>query len=445
MNRVIKYFLIIINIYCVCALIFYIKLWYKNTLISENIKITYNNIVNDSDEYLVNVLYINPRTNLFCSIDNKNWVNIENCKFYLKKGKYNFFIRNNFNVISKKYEVVEKFEGKISSNIDMLDVYYLALGGKKKIELKFDYPENYNINYKWFVEKNNIVKVEDDVIYGLSVGETNIIVKLNDGNKKSFKIVVTDLITPPQINENKRTLTCNRYSEEENLILDKILESRVKESGSGTRGGVIAAARFLTLEFPYNISYFAENGRINNHGLHRTIDGEGRFYHKGLYLSSVKYKDLMQNASTLTGPKPWGCPLYSNPMGINQANGLDCSGFVTWAMYNGGFDVGDVGAGDFVELNDELSDLGVHKKITFDYMKNGNYKVGDYIAKNGHAALIIGIDDKNIYTAESLGKGLRAKTYERYSDIVYSPILDYVIEMDDIYPNGEGIYTVMWN
>ena len=41
MNKVIKYFLIIINIYCVCALIFYIKLWYKNTLISENIKITY--------------------------------------------------------------------------------------------------------------------------------------------------------------------------------------------------------------------------------------------------------------------------------------------------------------------------------------------------------------------------------------------------------------------
>ena len=51
MNKVIKYFLIIINIYCVCALIFYITLWYKNTLISENIKITYNNIVNDGDEY----------------------------------------------------------------------------------------------------------------------------------------------------------------------------------------------------------------------------------------------------------------------------------------------------------------------------------------------------------------------------------------------------------
>lgn len=114
-------------------------------------------------------------------------------------------------------------------------------------------------------------------------------------------------------------------------------------------------------------------------------------------------------------------------------------------MYNGGFDVGDVGAGDFKELTDELSDLGPHNKITFDFMKNGKYKVGDYIAKNGHAALIIGIDDNNIYTAESLGKGLRAKTYERYNDIVYTPILDYIIDMDNIYPNGEGNYQIMWN
>lgn len=445
MNKIIKYFLIIINIYCVFALIIYSKLIYTNMLYIDNIKIKYDNVVSDNDEYLVNVSYTNSRNDLYCSIDNEKWYKIENCKFNLKKGKYKFYIRNKFNSIFKEYEIVEKYEGEITSNIDMLDKYYLALNGNKKIELKFDYPDNYNINYRWNVKDNIIVSVENDIIYGIGVGETEVYVKLNDGNKKVFKIEVTDLISAPHINEKKQTLSCNKYSEEENEKLDRILESRVKEAGIGTRGGVIAAARFLTLEFKYNISYFAENGRINNHGLHRTIDGEGRFYHKGLYLSSIKYKELLQNASTLTGPKPWGCSLYSNPMEINQANGLDCSGFVTWAMYNGGFDVGDVGAGDLKELNDELSDMGEHKQITFDYMKNGNYKVGDYIAKNGHAALIIGIDEKNIYTAESLGPGLRAKTYERYSGIVYSPILTYVIEMDNIYPNGEGVYSVMWN
>ena len=125
-------------------------------------------------------------------------------------------------------------------------------------------------------------------------------------------------------------------------------------------------------------------------------------------------------------------------------NGFTCSGFVTWAMYNAGFDVGDVGAGDFKQYDDDLSDLGPHKEITPEYMKNGNYKVGDFIGRNGHAALIIGIDDKNVYTAESLPPKLKAYTYERYSGIVRDENLTYVIEMDGIYPNGDGWYTNMW-
>lgn len=445
MNKVIKYFLIIINLYSIIALFVYSKLLYKNYIKSSNIKISYNNIVNENDEYLINIKYRNSKTKLYCSIDNKNWTNINDCKFYLKKGNHTIYLKNNYMTINKKYKVIEKYEGTINSNIDMLDEYYLALNGNKKIELKFNYPENYNTNYKWIIENKDIIKVENDTIYGLKVGESNLTIKLNDGNKKTFKIIVTNLIVPPHIDEKKQTLTCYRYTEEENELLDNILASRIKEAGEGTRGGVIAAARFLTLEFPYNISYFAENGRLKNHGIQSTVDGEGRFYHKGLYLSSLKYKDLLSNASTLTGPKPWGCTLFSIPMQIYQANGLDCSGFVTWAMYNGGFDVGDVGAGDYKELTDELSDLGQHNKITFDFMKNGKYKVGDYIAKNGHAALIIGIDEKNIYTAESLGKGLRAKTYERYKGIVNTPILDYIIDMDNVYPNGEGNYQIMWN
>lgn len=445
MKKYTKYILILIDVFCVICILILLNIIYKNDISKNNIQIKYENIINDNNEYLVNITYKNPKTNLYCSIDNKNWLNIDECKFYLKKGTHTFYIKNKYKTIKYDYNLKEKYEGTITSNIDMLDEYYLALNGTKKINIKLDYPSNYDTTYKWIIEDNSIIKIEDDTISGLKVGSTKITIKLNDGNKKTYNIIVTDLIVPPEINENKKTLTCGKYTEEENILLDKILESRVKEAGEGTRGGVIAAARFLTLEFPYNISYFAENGRLKTGGIQRTIDGEGRFYHKGLYLTEIKYKELLNGASTITGPKPWGCQIYSIPMNINQSNGLDCSGFVTWAMYNGGFDVGDVGAGDFKELDYELSDMGEHKKITFDYMKTGNYKVGDYIAKNGHAALIIGIDEKNIYTAESLGKGLRAKTYERYEGIVYTTILDYVIEMDDIYPNGEGNYEIMWN
>ena len=50
MNKVIKYFLLIINLYSIIALFIYSKLLYKNYIKSSNIKISYNNIVNENDE-----------------------------------------------------------------------------------------------------------------------------------------------------------------------------------------------------------------------------------------------------------------------------------------------------------------------------------------------------------------------------------------------------------
>ena len=355
----------------------------------------------------------------------------------LKSLYYDKKFVDNTNVRSKN-----KIIGSFSSSIDKLDIYYLALNGKKKLNFTFDYPSDFDKTVSLTSKDETIVKITDDTLYGVGVGSTTVIAELVDGNRKEYNIMVTDLIIPPTYMKNKPYLPCKRYTEEEADILDKILFSRVKEMGEGTRGGVLAAARFLTLEFPYTIGYFNENGRLNGHGYRPYIDGEGRYYHKGLYLSEKKYKDIIK--STKTGPKIWGCKLYDKFVDRYKSNGFTCSGFVTWAMYNGGFDTGDVGAGDYKQFDDDLSDLGPHQKITHEYMKNGNYKVGDFIARNGHAALIVGISDTTIYTAESLPPRLKIYTYERYNGIVNDPNLTYVIEMSDIYPNGDGITTDMW-
>lgn len=347
---------------------------------------------------------------------------------------------NNDLIITKKE--IKKIKGTFSSSLDKLETYYLALNGKKKIDFIFDYPDDFDKTISLVSDNENVVKIENGILYGIDVGTSTITATLTDGNTKNYQIQVTDLIVPPTLNKNKSYLPCERYIEDEAILLDKILESRVKEMGEGSRGGVLAAARFLTLEFPYTIGYFNENGRLNGHGYRPYIDGEGRYYHKGLYLSKSKYKSIVK--STKTGPKMWGCKLYDNFVNRYKANGFTCSGFVTWAMYNGGFETGDVGAGDYKQFNDDLSDLGPHKKITQEYMKSGNYKVGDFIARNGHAALIIGISDTTIYTAESLPPKLKVYTYERYKGIVNDPNLTYVIEMSDIYPNGDGITTDMW-
>ena len=196
------------------------------------------------------------------------------------------------------------------------------------------------------------------------------------------------------------------------------------------------------------IRYFNENGRLVTHNRRPYVDAEGRYYHKGLYLSKDKFNDLYLKSNgqpaTKQGPAIWGCNLYDEFISKQNQNGLTCSGFVSWAMYNGGFDVGDVGSGEHSNLDGEMSDLGPWHKLTPSYMKENTYKVGDFIGRDGHAALIIGIDEKNIYTAESLPPKLMAYTYERYNGIVNDPNLTYVIEMSSIYPNGEGWYTEMW-
>lgn len=347
---------------------------------------------------------------------------------------------NNDLIITKKE--IKKIKGTFSSSLDKLETYYLALNGKKKIDFIFDYPDDFDKTVNLTSDNENVVKIDNGTLYGVGVGTATVTTTLTDGNTKNYQIQVTDLIVPPTLNKNKSYLPCERYTEDEAELLDNILRSRVIEMGEGSRGGVLAAARFITLEFPYTIGYFNENGHLNGHGYRPYIDGEGRYYHKGLYLSKSKYKSIIK--STKTGPKMWGCKLYDNFVNRYKANGFTCSGFVTWAMYNGGFETGDVGAGDYKQFNDDLSDLGPHKKITQEYMKSGNYKVGDFIARNGHAALIIGISDTTIYTAESLPPKLKVYTYERYKGIVNDPNLTYVIEMSDIYPNGDGITTDMW-
>lgn len=79
-------------------------------------------------------------------------------------------------------------------------------------------------------------------------------------------------------------------------------------------------------------------------------DGEGRYYHQGLYLTNSKKNSIIASVS---GPCIWGCPLYNweddleygYVWGVKKPNGLDCSGFVSWILYNGGFDPGDNGFG----------------------------------------------------------------------------------------------------
>ena len=436
------FYIISIIIIAILITLLALKMYTNKTMINlDLVEISYENKINKNGEYHVTISFEDEKPT-YCSINGIHYKEIKDCNFDLKPGNYTLYLKQEDQTYKKKFDVISNIVGEFSSTLDRVPTYYLALNGTKKMHYEFKYDEDFNKTVSYEIDDPSIISIENDTIKGIKKGTTTFTATLLDGNNKTYTVQVTDLIQPFSPNNDKPYLPCGRYSEEEADLLDKILESRIQEAGNGTRGAVLAAARFLSMELPYSIRYFNENGRLQGHG-RPMIDGEGRYYHKGLYLSTKKYKDISK--STATGPKMWGCQIYDQFISKMNMNGFTCSGFVTWAMYNGGYDVGDVGAGDFAQYNDDLSDMGPHHQITTEYMTNGNFKPGDFIGRNGHAALIIGVDENYVYTAESLPAKLKVYTYERYNGIVKDDNLTYVIEMSDIYPNGDGFWTWMWN
>lgn len=336
----------------------------------------------------------------------------------------------------------------ISNNEFMLNKIYYFVAKDSEINLNISNPKN--IDYKINILDENVVSNNNNKLIALNDGYTDFTININNFNCFNGRIyVVKGIVIPPdKFDKSKKFVSCNQYTAEENIILEKTLEDRTKVVGYKTRASVVAAARFLTLEFANRIAYFYENGRLNNYGEKRKVDGEGRYYHKGLYLSKEKYEDI---SNKFTGPGSWGCkitqyqdaPQYGFVPRIKYPNGLDCSGFISWVLLNGGFDVKDSGAGDNIYRDDDLYDLGEKQAITNNLLLSKSVKVGDLIAYSGHMAIIAGIDaEGNYYVAESLPQ-FKGVVLNKYNQNKLKRTFTHIMLMDSVYQN-DGNLTNMW-
>ena len=295
-----------------------------------------------------------------------------------------------------------------------------------------------------------MIAYENDKLIAKNIGITDFVIKINNFKVYEGKInIVKGLnIAPKAFNKNKQIVSCDSFNKEENDLLDKALEDRISSVGYKTRAGVVEAARFLTLEFEYRIPYFYENGRLRNYGVGRKVDGEGRYYHKGLYFSSSRYEII---SNKFTGPGACGCKItqYQNASAYGfvsskkYPNGLDCSGFISWVLLNGGFDVGDVGAGDIISRKDDLYDLGEKKYLNDELLNSGMVKVGDLIAYSGHMAIIAGIDSEgDYYIAESLPQ-FKGVVLNKYDKNRLKNTFTHIMLMNSVYVK-DGNITNMW-
>ena len=143
--------------------------------------------------------------------------------------------------------------------------------------------------------------------------------------------------------------------------LANLIDSNVKKNGYGTKAGVVTAAVTLIGElgdrYGVKVPYYWGGG-----------------HYDGVITGVHGY---------------WGsnsCHTYANRKNYDYC-GFDCSGFVSWAIKNGGFSIGSTLANGFQRLPGT-------RKVTL----NPNSPViepGDLLESTHHVILVIGIDEVN--------------------------------------------------
>ncbi len=149
-----------------------------------------------------------------------------------------------------------------------------------------------------------------------------------------------------------------------------LIAENVDKAGYGTRAGVVAAA----------VTLIAELG--NNYGVKVPYYWGGGHY-DGVVDGALGY---------------WGstqCHTYANNQSYDYC-GFDCSGFVPWAIKNGGFNISQMLAGNFQNLP------GVRR---VNLSNSAVLQPGDLLESSGHIVLVVGIEESsgNYICAEASG------------------------------------------
>ncbi len=370
-------------------------------------------------------------------------------KFEAPPGEYTLFVKNKAGTATYSEKIIIKFPEAKPFEINISDTY-LNVG--MNVDLSVKTTDNNAIDkIEWQSSDKSVIKITDGKAVALKSGTATITASAGDSLQDSVTLTVTDILNAPQIDSNKPLLWGeNLYTEQQGELIDDILESRINAAGIGTRAAVVAAARFIPLELTYKVPYFFENGRLDPVPGRMTADGEGRYYHKGLYLTKSKYS-VIDKDKTVTGPAAWGEPLKNlvdlapYKKGEYYPNGLDCSGFVSWCFYNAGIPIGDVGAGDYENYTFEFSDMGERKELTPELLKSDEIQVGDLLWRDAHIAVIVGLEADKIYIAESYFNGLEIVVYSRNNTVINDDFTHAVL-MDEVYEKycGDGNLTDMW-
>lgn len=220
---------------------------------------------------------------------------------------------------------------------------------------------------------------------------------------------------------NEKMRNVKPYSKEYH---DNYLDYRIKLAGGyGTREAVVASAKYLSEEYTVNgsnLPYFwggkrLDKGVDDNWGSDRTITGSGT---------------------------------DEQPLGQSFPFGLDCSGFVSWALYNSGYDIKVYYSDGIVEHC--IKKGGIDHLFNKDTINSIDIKEGDIVYRNtdgdDHIAIITKFDRENdiiSFAEENGSRGLVVNEFHinEFVEKYYNQDNGFtgIITMENYYSNLDNL------
>lgn len=224
-------------------------------------------------------------------------------------------------------------------------------------------------------------------------------------------------------------LTCDTYTKVQKDSLNRAFNQYVAKAKT-IRGKVVSAAIFM-VNMDHCIPYAWEPTDVPG------LEYVARYTKKGLFLTSIYENGNIYPA--------WGCDVervpgrfeYVKNLGDHYSNGLHCSSFVSWCLYNGG-------ASSFEVLNKSFAATYKNFPNTVRVQLSKGYndiRPGDLLGFDVHIAIVIGVEGDYVIYANAVGggdatyqwHGVRRESFDRkktdYNTFPYT----FIVQMAGVY------------
>lgn len=366
-------------------------------------EILYNLSPNDNTVGDVNINLIIDNQNgmyAYTVLPNNNITKELNIKYPVSENNtYKFIIYDNHNAKIEKEIKVENIINDITCNGEITSTGTKLNVSSSKLS---------NISsYSWDIDGKiisgnsslNIEKSVSNASVSVHMGSSDILVNCTIKDSLLYHFKYDEDFSKP-------FMKCNTYTSEDKIKYDDILSKSINQAGFGTRAGVVAAARFLVGGLDYKVPYLGP----------KTVNTAlGRYKKKGL--------NIGQNGA-------WGCSVSG------WTQGMDCTNFVDWALYQNDLSYGLYSTTDTYKVRDVIEKV-----------KPGDFFLCPSSDPNKtfqHIGMVIGIDENYFYVAESTTGSINAivtKKYEKNNMPTGNGKFSVVRLVN--YPS-DGNLTMMW-